>query len=178
MADALTNKAAVISGGSRGIGKAIARGLAVEGCDCLLAARTEAVLQEIINLDDLFSLAQIDPQPVSSYRFLTYKNFLLTLWARSRLGLSETPAALNLEHFRQFYEQLWAPAPASGRIRQTMRESFLHWLATQSGLREDQVSANLAQTLESLFLELEDEYGQVKAKDLDPRFIQHFLIER
>ena len=40
-----SNKVAVISGGSRGIGKAIARQLANEGTDCLLAALTESNLQ-------------------------------------------------------------------------------------------------------------------------------------
>lgn len=139
---------------------------------------SEAVLQEIINLDDILSLMQIDPRPLSSHRFLTYKNFLLTLWARSRLGLSEAPAALSLDQFKPFYRQLWTPESTPRQIDQRMRATFLDWLATQTGLRKDQVSANLAQTLESVFLELEDEYGPVQVKDLDPRFIQHFLIER
>ena len=39
-------KVAVISGGSRGIGKAIALKLAQDGCDCLLVARTEQNLVE------------------------------------------------------------------------------------------------------------------------------------
>lgn len=54
MAQTQTNRIAVISGGSRGIGKAIALRLAQDGCDCLLAARneenlraaTEAIAQE------------------------------------------------------------------------------------------------------------------------------------
>ena len=139
---------------------------------------SDAVLQEIIAVDDVLSLANIDPAPLSSYRFLTYKNFLLTLWARDHLGLSLPPAPLNLGDFRKFFRQLWTADTRPGQIRQSMRESFLQWLAGRCGLREDQISANLAGTLEALFLELEDEYGAVKAKDLDPRFIQHFLIER
>ena len=42
----LTDNVAVITGGSRGIGRAIARALAEQGCDCLLVARTESDLLE------------------------------------------------------------------------------------------------------------------------------------
>ncbi len=139
---------------------------------------SDAVLREIIAVDDILSLSRVDPQPFSSYRFLTYKNFLLTLWAQEFLGLSNTAAPLNLERFGQFFEQLWTSGATPGKIRQSMRESFLKWLASRSGLEAEQVSVNLAGTLEKLFLELEDEYGAVQAKDLDPRFIHHFLIER
>ena len=50
MSGVLTGKVAVISGGSRGIGKAVARRLARDGCDCLLAARTEGDLQQTAEL--------------------------------------------------------------------------------------------------------------------------------
>jgi len=42
----LQGKRAIVSGGSRGIGKAIARQLAKEGCDVALGARSEGPLQE------------------------------------------------------------------------------------------------------------------------------------
>jgi NAD(P)-dependent dehydrogenase (short-subunit alcohol dehydrogenase family) len=42
----LEGKRAIVTGGSRGIGKAIARQLAREGCDVVLGARTEGPLQE------------------------------------------------------------------------------------------------------------------------------------
>jgi NAD(P)-dependent dehydrogenase (short-subunit alcohol dehydrogenase family) len=40
----LQGKRALITGGSRGIGKAIARGLALEGVDCAICGRTEATI--------------------------------------------------------------------------------------------------------------------------------------
>jgi NAD(P)-dependent dehydrogenase (short-subunit alcohol dehydrogenase family) len=42
----LTGKRAIVTGGSRGIGKAVARVLADEGCDVALAARTREPLEE------------------------------------------------------------------------------------------------------------------------------------
>ena len=41
----LRDKVAVITGGSRGIGRSVARSLALEGCDCLIASRTEVDLR-------------------------------------------------------------------------------------------------------------------------------------
>lgn len=46
MSETKIQRVCVISGGSRGIGKAIAHRLAQDGCDCLLAARSEKSLQE------------------------------------------------------------------------------------------------------------------------------------
>jgi NAD(P)-dependent dehydrogenase (short-subunit alcohol dehydrogenase family) len=42
----LTHKQAIVTGASRGIGRAIARQLALEGCDVALCARTAGSLQE------------------------------------------------------------------------------------------------------------------------------------
>jgi 3-oxoacyl-[acyl-carrier protein] reductase len=42
----LKNKVAIVTGGSRGIGRAIALGLAAEGCDVAICARDEAKLRE------------------------------------------------------------------------------------------------------------------------------------
>ena len=42
----LTDKRAVVTGGSRGIGKAVARALAEEGCDVVVAARGQEALEQ------------------------------------------------------------------------------------------------------------------------------------
>jgi NAD(P)-dependent dehydrogenase (short-subunit alcohol dehydrogenase family) len=41
----LTGKRAIVTGGSKGIGKAVARTLAAEGCDVVVASRTAATLE-------------------------------------------------------------------------------------------------------------------------------------
>jgi NAD(P)-dependent dehydrogenase (short-subunit alcohol dehydrogenase family) len=51
----LTDKRALVTGGSRGIGKAIARVLADEGCDVAVAARGEAAL--VATADELASMS-------------------------------------------------------------------------------------------------------------------------
>ncbi|MBI2913615.1 MAG: SDR family oxidoreductase [Chloroflexi bacterium] len=45
MAGVLQDRAAIITGGSQGIGKAIARAFLAEGCGCLLVARTHSALE-------------------------------------------------------------------------------------------------------------------------------------
>jgi short-subunit dehydrogenase len=43
----LTGRRALITGGSKGIGLAIAKALAAEGCDLHLAARTQSELEKV-----------------------------------------------------------------------------------------------------------------------------------
>jgi hypothetical protein len=137
----------------------------------------EIALSDIIACDNLLSLMEIQLEPVSSYRLLTFKNLWLTLWVRNYTGLSADARPITLKEFKPFYEKLWTAGEKPLKIRRSMKEACLRWLAEQSGLGEYEISQILGQVLETLFLELEDEYGQVAAADLDPRFVYLFLLE-
>ena len=145
---------------------------------------TEAAFEQIKALDELLGLLAIQITPISSYGFLTYKSLLLTSWARKSLNLgSEILKPLSLNEFKVFFEQLFGTAAEgnaepSRRISQRHRQSFLHWLAVQSGLKDYEIASQIGSTLEDLFKEVESEYGRVSVEALDPRYIHLFLIER
>ena len=135
------------------------------------------VLSEIILFDDLFSLMAINSEPVTD-RFLTYKNFILTLWARDCLGLSGEIEPLRLDEFKRLFDDLWANKKKPYKIKRSMKESFLSWLSDRTGFANYEISRKLGHTLENLFSEIQSEYGEVPSKDFDPRYIDLFLIQR
>jgi hypothetical protein len=137
----------------------------------------ENVLSEVILFDDLFSLMAINPEPVTD-RFLTYKNFILTLWARDYLGKSGEIEPLRLDEFKRLFDDLWVDKKKPYKIKQSMKESFLNWLSDRTGFANYEISRKLGHTLENLFDEIQSEYGDVSRKDLDPIYIDLFLIQR
>lgn len=140
---------------------------------------TEGVLNTVIAFDDLLGLMDIEPGPVAGHGFLTCQNLILTLWANHHLGLPGTgkrPGAMSLDQFRRFFQELWVDGPVPRRISDTMRELFLAWLAQRSGLATFEIADRMAPALEQLFADVEQELGAVQSKDLDPRFIQMFLL--
>jgi hypothetical protein len=135
---------------------------------------TDNILSEIILFDDLFSLMAINPEPVTD-RFLTYKNFILTIWARDYLGLPGDIEPLPIDEFKRLFDDLWADNKKPYKIKRSMKESFLSWLSDRTGLANYEISRKLGHTLENLFSEIQNEYGKVSRKDLDPRYIDLFL---
>jgi len=144
---------------------------------------TEDIFNQIKVMDDLLSMMSIDIDRPSSYGFLTYKNLILTLWARHYLKLStEKLKPLALNEFKPFLEELLPEQPAKGsdqtrKIPQEMKQNFLDWLAGDTGLKDFEITGRLGQTLENLFEEIESELGRVAGKDLNPRYVQLFLLE-
>ncbi|UCG06989.1 MAG: hypothetical protein JSV83_24340 [Desulfobacterales bacterium] len=143
---------------------------------------TENVFNQIKTVDELLSLMAINLASPSSYGFLTYKNLILTLWARHYLGLSAKKVQpITLKQFNAFYESLLPGQPhpdaeTSRRIPMQMKASFLGWLSEDTGLKDYEITESVGQTFENLFNEIENEYGRVAAKDLDPRYVHLFLL--
>ena len=137
--------------------------------------KTETILNEIIAFDELFSLISIEPDPATK-GYLTYKNFILTLWARHTLGLSEELIPLTFDEFRGFFDELWGGKEQPRKTSLSIKESFLDWVSSKTGLVHYEISQRLGQSFENLFSEVESEYGNVPRNDLDPRYIHLFLI--
>ena len=144
--------------------------------------QTEAVFDQVVAVDNLLSLMNIKLDSPSRYGFLTFKNLLLTLWARhSRRLKGEKLKALTLKQFLPFFEKLM-PGPVNPdsqtarKIPVEMKTAFLNWLSVKTGLKDHEIADRLGQTFEDLFNELENEYGQVTTEQIDPRFVHLFLL--
>jgi hypothetical protein len=142
----------------------------------------EDIFNQVNAVDDLLSLMPIDLDRPSSYGFLTYKNLILTLWAGDCLKLpAKKLKPLDLKKFKPFFENLLPGQPDSDtakprKVPPVMKSRFLNWLAANTGLRDFELTERLGGTLENLFEEIENELGQVTAKDLDPRYVHLFLL--
>jgi len=136
---------------------------------------TETMLNEIIAFDELFSLITVEPDPATK-GYLTYKNFILTLWARHILGLTEKLIPLTIDEFRGFFDGIWSDKEQPRKTSLSIKESFLDWISSKTGLVHYEISQRLGQSFENLFKEIESEYGNVSRNDLDPRYIHLFLI--
>ncbi len=139
-------------------------------------AKTEKNLQDIIMLDELVSCLPVDPVPMEG-RFMTYKSFLLTLWARDFLGLPEEMTVIPMEQFIVFFDRLFDHTAKPYNVKEKMKSSFYKWISEKSRKPESEVTQALGHIFDGLFNELEEEYGGILTKDLDPRYIHLFLLE-
>ncbi len=136
------------------------------------SARTS--LEAVIALDDLLGRMDL---PVVKNRFITYKRLLLTLWARRWLGLSQELSPIEPDRFKVFFTALWTPG-GDRRIVNAMKDHFLQWLAEKSGMEAADIADALGPVMADLFQSIEAEYGAVDEKDLDPRLIDFFWVQR
>jgi hypothetical protein len=145
-------------------------------------ARTKAALRQVQAVDHLLAVMNPSLDPPGSYRFLTWKNLMLTLWARHWLGLKEdTLRPLPMAAFASFFSRLLpgSPSPEAAetrRIPDCMKTGFIVWLMHETGLKDFEIAEKLGRIFEELFAEIEAEYGQVAVEDLDVRYVQLFLL--
>src|SRR6056297_27954 len=133
-------------------------------------------LKQAMAFDDLFSCMPIDIDRLPEGYFITYKNFLLTLWARHELGLPVHPEPIEVETFKPFYRSLWRRRSQTPQIKKSVKSNFLGWLSEISAFSKEEISNNLGRALENLFDEIISEYGGVSAENLDPRFVHLFML--
>jgi hypothetical protein len=142
----------------------------------------EDMFNQIKAVDELLSLMSFELAHPSSYGFLTYKNLILTLWARYYLTSPAEPLQpIPLKEFMPFFNALLSGQPDSGAeqkhtIPQAMKDNFLDWLADETSLKDFEITGELGKTFEDLFAEIETELGSVSVKELDPRYVQMFLL--
>ena len=138
-------------------------------------------LKQIMALDDLCLAMQIPSAPLAGIRFLTYKNLLLTLWARTWLKLPAITAetagiAIALTDFKPFYRWLWHEQGERRTIGDPQKSEFLQWLAAAADEAPSDLGDRLGTVFEALFSELQQELGAVRCGNLDPHYVQLFLL--
>lgn len=144
--------------------------------------KTEMVFDQVVAVDQLLSLMDIKLVSAAKYGFLTYKNLLLTLWARHYLRLKRAKLKpLTIKQFLPFLKKLIpgrldSSTKTAGKIPVEMKTAFLNWLSAETGLKDYEISKRLGQTFEDLFNEIESEYGLVATEEIDPRFVHLFLL--
>ncbi len=131
-------------------------------------------LYAIMAVDELMALFDPDLAGVDAQQ-LTYKNVLLTLWMRHRLGLEPTLAPVKIDHLRQFFKQLFSDEEKR-TIPDERREDLVLWLNEAYGMDAGFIGKKLGAVFKRLFDELEDEYGLVELTDLDPILITQFWL--
>ena len=140
------------------------------------------ILNQIKAVDELLSLMSFELAHPSSYGFLTYKNLILTLWARHYLDSPADPLqSIPLKEFMPFFNALLSGRQDSGAeqqhtIPQAIKDNFLEWLVDETSLKDFEITGELGKTFEELFAEIETELGSVSVKELDPRYVQMFLL--
>ena len=151
--------------------------------------KTEEAVSGIIRFDTLLSVLNISFEPLPSY-FVTYKNLLLTLWAKAQLGLDSNLITIEFDLFRGFFQTIFEESPenkekgtqmgepAKRRITSHAKTTFVNWISAKTGWMDTEITNRYGSIFDKLFQEIENEYGSVSAKDLDPRYVRLFLLQQ
>jgi len=139
--------------------------------------KTESTMEQVIAFDRMLSRMGIRLPENTDSNLLSHKNLTLTLWSRHYLGLSDDVLPLSPSQLKRFFKELWAGGSKPRTVSATMKDIFLSWVADRSAVSTDRVRDELGETFDALFTEIEEEYGRVAVKDLDPKYSMLFLVQ-
>lgn len=137
---------------------------------------THEQFQEIVAFDEMLRQMNLSTGKLSK-QSLTYKNLLLTHWARHYLGLSNDSLRISIQEFKPFFLDLLPQHGTSRTIPDAMKSSFLNWVSKISGIHPSEISEKMARYFENLFMEIEKELGNVSPEKLDPKHVYMFLLK-
>ena len=137
---------------------------------------TNKILNQIIAMDTAIGKLSFN---IKSFKegVLTYKTLILTLWAKDRLNLEPTLEPIDTKIFKDFFIALFSKSD-SGETGQIQLNDLILWISETTGIDETELEEGLLEVLADLIKELETEYSAVDPKDIDPRFIPHFLLQK
>ncbi|MBC2703778.1 DUF6178 family protein [Desulfobacula sp.] len=137
--------------------------------------QTSRTLEQVIALDTMLDKLTVD---ITSFKegILTYKTLILTLWTKDRLNLEPTLKPINTTTFKEFFIALFSSTD-TGKTGQIQLNDLITWTAEATGINESNLTKEFLEVLTDLIKELEEEYSAVSPKNIDPRFIPHFLLK-
>jgi len=94
-------------------------------------------------------------------------------------GVARTTSnrGIPLKVFRSFFSGLWDTHKKPPIISREIKASFRDWITSAGQIDGNKFSDTFGEIFTDLFKEIEEEYAQVSAEDLDPRFIHLFRLE-
>jgi len=140
--------------------------------------KVKNILLKIIALDEMLSLFSVQIKPLKNFQ-LTYKNVLLTLFARDLIKLNNVLAPISIFEFKKFFDSMWETKSENQncKVKSSFKHSFIEWFANKTGFEQDYIQSRFKSVFDTLFIEIESELGNVLFKDIDPQYINLFLLE-
>jgi hypothetical protein len=145
---------------------------------------TDKTLDKIMALDKTLEKIKIDIKSFN-HGFLTYKSLILTLWARDRLSLPSSLEAIDINIFKNFFKALFQKTDITRDIKTDIKladniplNDLVLWISQASSTGRDDLPGALLEVLNDLMQELDEDYAKVDPKNIDPRFIPHFMLKK
>ncbi len=141
----------------------------------------EKIIDQIIAVDSMFDQFNLDLSPFTSKYTIDMNNLLLSMWFLYVTGLNKEKnvyfSPIPFESFRLFYDDLWEGLDGERQIKNTKKSEFHAWVAGKMNLKISDLPEELVLFFNKLFQKLKEELSGVSFKDLDPRYINLFIID-